>query len=104
MRLLLCYLGASLVHLAYVLLTTPELHIKGHGSFYTVLGSSFLILSGPMVDTVDIWHALALERFPAELCRGCILKQSALNLTFFVVPFAVFAFFALRSKTREAKQ
>jgi hypothetical protein len=38
------------------------------------------------------------------LCRGCILKQSALNLTFFVVPFAVFAFFALRSKTREAKQ
>ena len=104
MRLLLCYLGASLLHLAYVLLTTPELHIRGHGSFYTVLGSSFMILSGPMADTVDIWQALALEGFPAGLCRGCILKQSVLNLTFFVVPFAVFAFFALRNKRREVKR
>ena len=102
-RLLLCYLGASLVHLAYALLTTPELHIRGHGSFYTVLASSFLILSGPMTDTADIWQALALEPFSAGLCRECILKRSVWNLTFFVVPFVVFACLALRKKRRKVR-
>jgi predicted small integral membrane protein len=102
-RLLLCYLGAAFVHLAYVMLTTPEVHIRGHGSYYTFLASSFLILSGPMTDTADIWQALALEPFSAGLCRACILKRSIWNLTFFVVPFAAFAFLALRKKRREVR-
>lgn len=103
LKLLACYLGASLVHVAYLLLTIPELHIRGHGSFYTSLGSSFLILSGPMADTTDIWQALALEPFSAGLCRECILKRSLWNLTFFVVPFAVFAFLVLRKKRSEVR-
>jgi hypothetical protein len=91
------------VHLAYVMLTTPEVHIGGHGTFYTVLASSFLILSGPMTDTADIWQALALEPFSAGLCRECILKRSLWNLTSFVVPFAAFLFLALRTKRGEVK-